>query len=150
MTSAGRILIMPKGDYNAETTYEMLDLVSHNGTSWIAKKDVVGIEPSDANAEHWHNMFDMSPTDYLRATGGTLTGDVTMEKPIPQFRLRASETRATTIHKNATEETDHGTAIIDRSDDVRTLLIIQNGKLTLQKQINGTVVGEKTIAEITG
>lgn len=56
MASAGRILIMPKGDWNAETTYEMLDLVFHNGTSWLAKKDVVGIEPSEEHTEYWFKM----------------------------------------------------------------------------------------------
>ena len=58
MASAGRILIIPKGDYNAETTYEMLDLVKHNGTSWLAKKTVIGIEPTVENDEHWQNMFE--------------------------------------------------------------------------------------------
>ena len=47
MASAGRILIMPKGNYNADTQYEMLDLVYHNGTSWLAKKTTKGIEPSE-------------------------------------------------------------------------------------------------------
>lgn len=59
MATAGRILIMPKGAYNELSTYEMLDLVKHNGTSWLAKKTVVGIEPSEANAEYWHKMFDL-------------------------------------------------------------------------------------------
>ena len=59
MASAGRILIMPKGEWKAETEYEMLDLVSHNSTSWLAKKDVVGVEPSEANSEFWHNMVDI-------------------------------------------------------------------------------------------
>ena len=58
MTSAGRILIMPKGDYNAETEYEMLDLVKHNGTSWLAKKESIGIEPSNDNSEYWQNLFE--------------------------------------------------------------------------------------------
>lgn len=58
MTTAGRILIIPKGDYNAETQYEMLDLVRHNGTSWLAKKESTGIEPTVENAEYWQNMFD--------------------------------------------------------------------------------------------
>ena len=40
MASAGRILIMPKGDWKEETEYEMLDLVYHNGTSWLAKRSV--------------------------------------------------------------------------------------------------------------
>lgn len=56
MASAGRILIMPKGDWNADTTYEMLDLVFHNGTSWLARQEVTGIEPSDENAEYWFKM----------------------------------------------------------------------------------------------
>ena len=59
MASAGRILIMPKGNYNAETQYEMLDLVYHNGTSWLAKKTTKGIEPGEANSEHWHNLIDI-------------------------------------------------------------------------------------------
>lgn len=58
MASAGRILIMPKGDWNAETEYEMLDLVKYNGTSWLAKKDVTGIEPTVENSEYWQNMFE--------------------------------------------------------------------------------------------
>jgi hypothetical protein len=59
MTSAGRILIMPKGKWDAGTNYEMLDLVYHNGTSWLARKDSVGIEPSEANEEYWQMMFDI-------------------------------------------------------------------------------------------
>lgn len=58
MTTAGRILIIPKGDYDAETQYEMLDLVKHNGTSWLAKKESTGIEPTNENSEYWQNMFD--------------------------------------------------------------------------------------------
>ena len=58
MTTAGRILIIPKGDYDAETQYEMLDLVKHNGTSWLAKKESTGIEPTVENAEYWQNMFE--------------------------------------------------------------------------------------------
>lgn len=63
METAGRILIMPKGAYDKNTAYEMLDLVSHIGTSWLAKKTVTGIEPSDANSEYWHNMVNIS--EYL-------------------------------------------------------------------------------------
>ena len=59
MTSAGRILIIPKGAYKEDETYEMLDLVSNGGTSWLAKKTVQGIEPNEDNAEYWHKMFDV-------------------------------------------------------------------------------------------
>ena len=63
MASAGRILIMPKGNYDSSTTYEMLDMVYYNGSSWIAKKTVVGIEPSVSNTEHWHRMSDIAWLD---------------------------------------------------------------------------------------
>ena len=59
MATAGRILIMPKGTWNAETTYENLDMVAHSGRAWLAKKVSVGIEPSDANAEFWHDFLGM-------------------------------------------------------------------------------------------
>ena len=75
MASAGRILIKPKGKYNAETQYEMLDLVEHNNRAWLAKKTCVGIEPSDANNEHWHDMFDKALA-YLPLTGGAVTGKI--------------------------------------------------------------------------
>lgn len=56
MADAGRILIIPKGDYDASVAYEMLDMVMHNDISWLAKKTVIGIEPSEANSEHWARM----------------------------------------------------------------------------------------------
>jgi hypothetical protein len=58
MAIAGRILIIPQGDWNPETTYEMLDLVRHNGTSWLAKKASTNEEPTLTNTEYWQNMFD--------------------------------------------------------------------------------------------
>ena len=63
MPSAGRILIMPKGNYDANTEYEMLDLVFHGGASWVAKKNAKGIEPSLANEEWW--MLMCSGTDII-------------------------------------------------------------------------------------
>lgn len=60
MTPVGRILILPKGRYDADIVYNMLDLVMHNGTSWLAKKTVVGIEPSEENSEHWQKLVDIN------------------------------------------------------------------------------------------
>ena len=58
MASAGRILIMPKGNYDSSVTYEMLDLVFYDGASWLAKKTVTGIAPSIDSEEHWMKMCD--------------------------------------------------------------------------------------------
>ena len=59
MASAGRILIIPKGDYSQDITYKMLDLVKHNGMAWLAKKTSVGIEPTEENEEYWHLLIDL-------------------------------------------------------------------------------------------
>ena len=65
MATAGRILILPKGTYNEATAYDMLDLVSYNGSSWLAKKSSVGIVPSEANSEYWQNMINLDIADNL-------------------------------------------------------------------------------------
>ncbi len=36
-TSIGKILITPKGDFVDNTTYEILDVVLYNGSSYISK-----------------------------------------------------------------------------------------------------------------
>ena len=77
MASAGRILIMPKGSWEAEAEYTNLDLVFHNGTSWLAKIPSVGIEPSDENYNYWFKMCigaDLSA--FLPLSGGNLTGQL--------------------------------------------------------------------------
>ena len=59
MPVAGRILILPKGDWNETDVFEMLDLVSHGGYAWLAKKTSQGIEPSAANVEYWHKLLEL-------------------------------------------------------------------------------------------
>lgn len=50
-TDLGRVRIVPKGAYNANTTYEMLDLVTYNGSSYIALKSTKGNLPT--NTTYW-------------------------------------------------------------------------------------------------
>lgn len=57
MATAGRILIIPKGEWSASGTYEMLDLVNYNGTSWLSKKHSQGIAPSEETGEYWFNFL---------------------------------------------------------------------------------------------
>jgi hypothetical protein len=47
----GRIAVNPSGDYDAANTYNKLDLVYHNGSTWMAKRDnITGIEPGDTSS----------------------------------------------------------------------------------------------------
>ena len=52
--SAGRVLLIPKGDYNPSTTYTMLDEVFYQGSSYVCKKTSLGNAPT--NTEYWQIM----------------------------------------------------------------------------------------------
>ena len=54
--SAGRVLLIPKGDWNAQTTYTGLYGVRHNGAAWVCKNTCTGIEPTEANSANWQIM----------------------------------------------------------------------------------------------
>lgn len=58
MAYAGRILIMPKGDYDSTVSYERLDLVRHNGQCWLAKRNVSSVEPSENATDDWFLMLE--------------------------------------------------------------------------------------------
>lgn len=61
MAIAGRVAIVPKGDWSADATYKRLDAVTYNNALFIAKKEVsVGILPT--NIEYWMKALDGSQT----------------------------------------------------------------------------------------
>lgn len=47
MVKAGRVAPVPKGDWNGTTAYDMLDIVTYNNASWIAKRESLGQTPQD-------------------------------------------------------------------------------------------------------
>ena len=51
--SAGRVLLIPKGDWNADTTYTGLDWVRHNGAAWVCKNTCTNVEPNEENSDNW-------------------------------------------------------------------------------------------------
>ena len=55
-TSAGRVLMIPKGNYDAAETYTMLDVVSYQGKSYVAKQTTTGNAPTDTT--YWQLMID--------------------------------------------------------------------------------------------
>lgn len=52
--SAGRVLILPKGNYDATTTYEFLDAVYYSGSTYICKQQTTGHAPTDTT--YWQLM----------------------------------------------------------------------------------------------
>lgn len=46
-TVLGKVSVVPRGDYNASTTYYALDIVGYNGGSYLAMQQVTGVIPSN-------------------------------------------------------------------------------------------------------
>ena len=74
MGNAGRVLMIPKGDYNAATTYEMLDCVYYNGRSYVCKQTSTGNAPT--NTTYWQVMTPDSSAE-IQALTNQLTDEVT-------------------------------------------------------------------------
>lgn len=74
MADAGKIMIMPKGAYDAGVSYEILDLVTHNDKVWVAKRNVIGVEPSEENSDDWFLMINNSDLQDI-IDGTTPVGD---------------------------------------------------------------------------
>ena len=52
--SAGRVMIIPKGTYDASVTYKMLDAVYYSGSTYICKAQTTGNAPT--NTTYWQLM----------------------------------------------------------------------------------------------
>lgn len=52
MAVAGRVAIVPKGEWNAQTAYKRLDAVTYNNTLYFAKKEVPA-GTATSNTEYW-------------------------------------------------------------------------------------------------
>ena len=46
-TVLGKVSVVPRGDYNASTTYYALDIVGYNGGSYLAMQQVTGVTPGN-------------------------------------------------------------------------------------------------------
>ena len=86
MASAGRILLIPRGRYSSAETYKPLDIVLHNGASWLCKKEAKGVEPSFANYSYWQIFTEdnysleilerLGKKDLKHIGDGTITGAI--------------------------------------------------------------------------
>lgn len=47
----GTVAMVPKGEYDSETYYDYLNIVTYEGNSYVAKNSVNGVEPTDT--EYW-------------------------------------------------------------------------------------------------
>lgn len=96
MVNAGRILIMPRGDWNNLDTYDMLDLVTYNGVAYLARQQSVGVNPStDTSLTYWQpfgsasSIATTSTPGLVMPDGTTITVDVNglIEVPIDEVTI---------------------------------------------------------------
>ena len=67
MADAGRIVIIPKGEYKSNITYERLDAVEYNSNGYIALKTVTGITPTN-DGTNWALYVKGTPVDSKLST----------------------------------------------------------------------------------
>lgn len=66
-TILGRVSVVPKGEYNASTQYERLDLVRYNGAGYMALRTITGVEPVDGS--DWMLLVDRGEAGPTGAPG---------------------------------------------------------------------------------
>lgn len=71
-----------------------------------------------------------------------------MHKDVPIYEMMVNDTLKGQIRKNASTSADYGTEVVDIAGDVRTTLVISDGKLRLIKRVNGIQTGYVDIANI--
>ena len=119
MAIAGRVAIVPKGDWSADATYKRLDAVTHNNTLYFAKKDVpAGTETS--NTEYWSKSV----------VGGEATVDDTISSestnPVQNKVVKAY------VDKKVIENVDFSTSTSKLlNDTVEAPLVLSNATRNL-------------------
>lgn len=71
MRDAGIIGFVPRGEYSDIETYDFLQFVYYEGSTYVAKKETTGNTPAENN-EYWQILASGHVGDYLPITGGTL------------------------------------------------------------------------------
>lgn len=68
MASAGRVLLMPKGTWTANTAYTALDFVYYGGNSYVCKAAVSGTTNPANDTAHWQQMASGFDSDLITQT----------------------------------------------------------------------------------
>lgn len=80
----GTVAMVPKGEYDSTTYYEKLNTVIYNGSTYVAKKNSMGVDPTDTN--FW-DLLAKAATDivydsfneslYITLVGRTIYNEIT-------------------------------------------------------------------------
>lgn len=128
MAIAGRVAIVPKGDWSADATYKRLDAVTYNNTLYFAKKEVPA-GAATSNTEYWSKSI-------VGGAGAIATKeDAGIVKPTDGLSIAEDGTLKVNID-GATLTMDQVNNVIKLSD-------------TLKDKINGAFPAANLINDLT-
>ncbi len=100
---AGRVLLIPKGNYDSTATYTMLDMVVYNGSSYICKQECTGVVPT--NTTYWMLNASGSAVAYINDIG-----DVVITNPTNKQVL---------MYNSTTQKWVNGTLKLNQLNDTQ-------------------------------
>lgn len=80
-TVLGKVMLLPRGDYSPSATYNFLDLVTYEGSSFVALKTVTGVTPVDdgVNYQLSASIGDVTPEAQAAAAAALASQDAAAE-----------------------------------------------------------------------
>ena len=72
--NAGRVAMVPKGEWSASTAYVRLDVVSYHGSSYVCKQDGTGQTP-DTATNYWQLLARVLMMSALQMSANKLGGE---------------------------------------------------------------------------
>lgn len=121
---AGRVLLIPRGNYNPNTEYHMLDFVKFQGNSYVAKGTTLGNLPTDT--DYWQAMTEVEygyvTPEMFGAVGDGITDD--------------SEAFQTAINSGAKIQLLGKTYVVNININVNNVSIVGDGTLKGTVTIN--------------
>lgn len=126
MAIAGRVAIVPKGDWSANATYKRLDAVTYNNTLYFAKKNVpAGTVTS--NTEYWTKSIVGSAVTVDDALSSTSTNPVQNKVVTSNLTDIRKETTVNLLKPTFETVTQNGVTCTNNGDGTYTL----NGTATV-------------------
>lgn len=120
---AGKVMPRPRGPYDPNALYDIIDFVNHKNKLWMAKKpNLHGIEPSESDTENWMLCIDSKGEDLQD-----------LEASIDERFLQVAEQ----ITAANDEISELQTSVASNQDQITEL---QNGKADKTKVVNTTIL----------
>ena len=147
---AGRILLMPKGDYSSQTVYNSLDWVRYNNAAWVCTTNNTSNVPPSTSATQWtllaadsamSNIGDLNDVSISGEVNGQYLGCVIDTSQTPPVITWENVSAATSYSSTGTVPIS-GTGVADALTNYYT-------KADIELNTVARYGGTKTAVELT-